>query len=153
MIGRIFLYLAAGAGLLVAGGVLYIRLADMPPETWHADPERGERTGRPNDVLVAEGGDLPSPVLAAPPAEVAARLDAIALAEAGTERIAGSPEEGWMTYVQRSALVGYPDAVSVKVTAEGEGSRVAIWSRSRFGYRDFGVNRARVDRWLAALQP
>ncbi|MFD1808937.1 DUF1499 domain-containing protein [Gemmobacter lanyuensis] len=26
-----------------------------------------------------------------------------------------------------------------------------LWSRARFGYSDFGVNRARAERWLAAL--
>ncbi|MEM7489441.1 MAG: DUF1499 domain-containing protein [Pseudomonadota bacterium] len=152
MIGRVFLIvLVVGAGLAV-GAALYVRSVAMDPARWHADPEAGERTGRPNDVLVAEGGDIPAPVLPGPPGEVAARLDAIALADPGTERIAGSVEEGWMTYVQRSALMGYPDAISVKVTPEGEGSRVSIWSRSRFGYRDFGVNRERVERWLRALR-
>ncbi|MEM8849669.1 MAG: DUF1499 domain-containing protein [Pseudomonadota bacterium] len=153
MIGRILLFVLVGAALLVAGGLLYVRMVDMSPDDWHADPDLGERTGRPNDVLVAEGGDLPSVVLDGSPADVAARLDAIALAEPGTERIAGTPEGGWMTYVQRSRLVGYPDAVSVKVSPDGDGARVSVWSRSRFGHSDLGVNRARVERWLSALQP
>ncbi|MEM8824729.1 MAG: DUF1499 domain-containing protein [Pseudomonadota bacterium] len=152
MIGRILLFALAGGAAIAIGGAIYTRKVQMDPAVWHADPEAGERTGRPNDFLVADGGDLAPPVLEASPAEVSARLDEIALAEPGTERIAGSPETGWFTYVQRSALMGYPDAVSVKVLPQGDGSRVLIWSRSRFGHSDLGVNRARVERWLAALQ-
>lgn len=124
----------------------------MDPADWHADPEDGARTGKPNDYLVAEGGDRAPLVLDAPPSDVAGRLDFIAMGEPGVERLAGSPEEGHVTYVQRSRLIGFPDAVSVKVSAEGEGARVSVWSRSRFGHSDLGVNRARVERWLAALE-
>ena len=152
MIVRILQYVLIGGGLLIVGAALYVRTTAMDPRVWHVDPDLGERTGRPNDILVAVDGDRPSPVIAAPPAEVAKRLDGIALSDPKTERIAGSPEEGWVTYVQRSDLMGYPDAISVKVSPTEGGSRVSIWSRSRFGYRDFGVNRARVDRWLAELE-
>jgi uncharacterized protein (DUF1499 family) len=34
----------------------------------------------------------------------------------------------------------------------GEGSTLAIYSRSLIGRSDLGVNRARVTRWLAALE-
>jgi uncharacterized protein (DUF1499 family) len=152
MIGRLLLYTLAAIAVLVIGAAIYMRSVGMDPAVWHADPELGERTGKPNDVLVAEGGDLPPLRLDGVPGEVAARLDAVALAEPGTQRLAGTPEEGWMTYVQRSRLMGYPDAISVRVSPDGDGSRVSIWSRSRFGQSDLGVNRARVERWIAALQ-
>jgi hypothetical protein len=152
MIKRILLFTAVAGIVLVAGGSLYTRTAAMDPSVWHVDPELGQRTGKPNDILIGPGGDRPALVLDEAPAEVAARIDAIALAEPGTERLAGAPEEGLTTYVQRSRLMGFPDAISVRVAPEGEGSRVSIWSRSRFGQSDMGVNAARVDRWLAALQ-
>ena len=53
--------------------------------------------------------------------------------------------------VQRSRVIGFPDAISVSARPDGKGSRLSIWSRSRYGQYDFGVNRARVERWLAAL--
>jgi uncharacterized protein (DUF1499 family) len=31
------------------------------------------------------------------------------------------------------------------------GAGLIIWSRARYGRGDFGVNRARVDAWLTAL--
>ncbi|MEL6267324.1 MAG: DUF1499 domain-containing protein, partial [Pseudomonadota bacterium] len=62
------------------------------------------------------------------------------------EVVAGSAAEGFVTYVQTSRIVGFPDYVSAR-TVEGG---IAVWSRSRYGYSDLGVNRARVEDWLAA---
>lgn len=56
-----------------------------------------------------------------------------------------------MTFVVRSRAFGFPDAISVRALPEGAGTTLAIWSRSRFGGYDWGVNRARVERWVAAL--
>ena len=78
-------------------------------------------------------------------------LDAAALAEPRTTRIAGDPADGFATYVQRSALWGFPDIVSARAVADADGARLALWSRSRFGYSDLGVNAARVARWRAAV--
>jgi uncharacterized protein (DUF1499 family) len=82
---------------------------------------------------------------------MAARIDAIATAE-GAEMIAGDLAEGHMTYVARSRLMGFPDAISVRLVPVGEGTRVEVYSRSRFGYSDMGVNAARVERWIAAAR-
>ena len=128
----------------------------ISPSAWHVDPSAAKRTGRPNDYLVAEGGDHPPLAVPEAPAEVMARIDAVAMAEPRTHRLAGSPEEGFVTYVQRSRLVGYPDVISLRVVPDGTGSRVTVYSRSRYGVSDMGVNRKRVVRWMAAadvLQP
>ena len=78
-------------------------------------------------------------------------FDTVASGAPRTERLAGSPEEGWITYVQRSRIFGFPDFVSVRAVGVPGGSALIVWSRSRFGYGDFGVNRARVESWLAGL--
>ena len=145
--------------ILLLGGLALVlpaaamRLADMPAGRWHADPDTAMRSGDPNDYLVGPGGDRPSLRVEQAPIELARMVDAVALAEPRTVRIAGRPEDGWTTYVQRSALMGFPDAISVKVVPDGAGARLSIWSRSRFGKGDMGVNRRRVERWLAALRP
>jgi uncharacterized protein (DUF1499 family) len=46
--------------------------------------------------------------------------------------------------------LGFPDAMSIRLHAEGDMTRVEIFSRSRFGYSDMGVNAARVARWIDA---
>jgi len=57
--------------------------------------------------------------------------------------------------VQRSRLFRFADDVSVRFIDNGNGNgtaTLAIYSRSRLGYGDLGVNRRRVQRWLALLQ-
>jgi len=54
--------------------------------------------------------------------------------------------------VQRSRLFRFPDIISVEVIPVDERrSSLAIFSRSVYGRRDFGVNRNRVEDWLARL--
>lgn len=153
MIRRLALPLATVLLLAVLGGLAYIRLAPSGEE-WHVDPEAAGRSG-PGRWLVADGGDAPAPRLPAPPDRVLAAFDSVAR-EAGAERLAWSPEEGRATYVDRSRVMGFPDYVSVKVSPEGEGTRLSAYSRLRFGQDDLGVNRARLEDWVrrteAALQ-
>jgi len=42
----------------------------------------------------------------------------------------------------------FPDYISVKAVAVPGGSALVVWSRARFGYGDFGVNRSRIEDWL-----
>jgi uncharacterized protein (DUF1499 family) len=153
---RIVLPLVLVAGAVTVAGAGYVRLAPIEPAEWHADPETAPSTGRPNEWRAAEGGDVPPLRLDAPPRAVAAAFDAVALGEPGVTRLAGDPEEGHATYVARSRFVGFPDLVSMRAVAEGEGTRLSVWSRSRWGYSDMGVNRARLEDWLdrvpAAMQ-
>jgi uncharacterized protein (DUF1499 family) len=58
-----------------------------------------------------------------------------------------------LTYIQRSAVFRFPDIVTVEFRPVGEErSTLALMSRSRYGRSDFGVNAARVDRWMGLLQ-
>lgn len=149
----------AAAMLGVAALWLGINAVGHDPARWHVDPAEVARTGKPNDYLVAPDGataarpDRPSPVWPLNPQALLARLDRLALAEARTERVAGSPEDEAVTYVVRSAVFGFPDYVSVRAVDAPGGAQLILWSRSRYGYADLGVNRARAERWLAALEP
>jgi uncharacterized protein (DUF1499 family) len=67
---------------------------------------------------------------------------------------AGSGDDDTLQYnfVQRSALMRFPDSITVRFIAlDDSQSTLAIYSRSHYGRRDFGVNKARVQAWLAAL--
>mgnify|MGYP000701681118 CR=1 FL=1 len=77
------------------------------------------------------------------------QLDMIARATPRTRVLAGSLAEGRYTYVTRSAIIGFPDFTTVEQQADV----VRIHARQRFGSSDLGVNAARVDGWLQALQP
>jgi uncharacterized protein (DUF1499 family) len=152
----------AGAflGISLAGAIavaIIMRLVPDDPADWHIDPATAERADAPNDYLVAPEGataarpDRTAEVHALPPGELLRRFDAVATGAPRTERIAGTPDEGWITYVQRSRVFGFPDYVSVRALDVPGGSALVVWSRSRFGYGDFGVNKDRVEGWLAAL--
>lgn len=55
-------------------------------------------------------------------------------------------------WVERSGLMNYPDIIVAEaVAAPDGGSGLFLYSRSLFGWSDLGANRARVERWLAAL--
>ena len=56
-------------------------------------------------------------------------------------------------YVQRSRLLRFPDLITVRFVPIDDGhSTVAIYSRSVWGKGDMGVNRTRVEGWLARLK-
>lgn len=135
----------------VAGGIWFRRVADDPVR-WHVDPLTAVKPDTPNSALIRpEGGDGVAPVHPVSPQALAEALDALALAEPRTSRIAGAPSEMWMTYVQRSALWGFPDYISVRVLGVEGGATWAAFSRSRFGQSDLGVNAKRLARWQEAL--
>lgn len=55
-------------------------------------------------------------------------------------------------YVQRTAILRFPDTISVRFIAmEDDSSSLAIYSRSQIGRSDLGANRDRVLRWLSLL--
>ncbi len=55
-------------------------------------------------------------------------------------------------WVVRSAVWNFPDIVAVQVLPRGPGSStLALYSRSLYGHSDLGVNRRRIEAWLAAL--
>lgn len=55
-------------------------------------------------------------------------------------------------YVQKSAIIGFPDTITVRFIPLGDKrSTLAIFSRSHYGRSDFGVNRERIDAWLSAI--
>lgn len=56
-------------------------------------------------------------------------------------------------YVQRTRFLRFPDLVTVRfVPIDDTRSTLAIYSRSVWGKGDMGVNRTRVEEWLARLK-
>ena len=118
------------------------------------------RRTSPNDALVCASDHCPN---AKPdwiakaydmaPTELLSRLTKVALAEPRTQQLeAGGGRDRTARFVQYSRIMRYPDTIDAEVFAVGQGkSSLAIYSRSLVGNGDFGVNRARLVRWLAAL--
>ena len=117
-------------------------------------------TWKPNQFLVLPAGlaakaraHLVSPSFGRPPDQVLDALKRVALAEPRTALLAEDRAKRRLALVQRSKTFRFPDYIDVEaVPLTGGQTALAIYSRARFGIRDFGVNRARVERWLAALK-
>ncbi len=144
----IFLFLVVLIGFLA-----YVRLAPSDPDFWHVDPLNAKK-GRKKNVFIQrpDEGKYPSPEFTLDVQTLAQRFDDFALADENVSRLAGSPKEGFVTYVARSQMMRYPDYISVRFIDLGQGrATTAIYSRARFGYSDRGVNRRRAMGWLKAL--
>ena len=74
-------------------------------------------------------------------------------AEPRVVQVAAQPEQHRYVFMQRTPVLRFPDIVIVEFIALApDRSSLAIYSRSRYGRYDFGVNRRRVVRWLSRLQ-
>lgn len=146
---KLFLLLFIGIAL---ASLAWVRLAPHDPARWHLDPRMAARPDTPNFHLLRMGdGDGPAPILDMSPEALATRLDEIARAD-GATLLAGRVQDLHMTYLTRSRLMGFPDYTSVRVEPAGDGAMLTAFARARFGYSDMGANRARLERWVAALQ-
>lgn len=124
--------------LIVVAGLAWIRLAPSDPAVWHVDPQ------------VTADQDLAGGVRRRIPAgeRTFEMLDRIILATPRTEVLAGSVEEGKITYITRSQWMGFPDYTTIMRHEDV----LELHARLRFGQSDRGVNKQRVDSWLAQLE-
>ena len=149
---RMFLWIVLILVALAVVGAVYVRNASDDAQVWHLDPEGAKGTGKPNMFRVSptgEGKAHQSPVFAMSPADLMTKFQKMALAQPDT--ILLGERDGFATYVQRTKLVQFPDYVSVKAVEVDGGSALHVFSRSRFGYSDRGVNKKRILGWLEKL--
>ncbi len=125
--------------LAVVVGVLgYVRLAPSDVSRWHVAPQvTADKNFKAGVTRLVETGP-----------DGLERFDNLARETARTIVLAGSVDGGMVTYVTRSKVFGFPDYTTV----QQDDDQLEIYARLRFGRSDSGVNRARVDRWLDALQ-
>ena len=127
------------------------------PHPAQIDMDHIVRPASPNTALAAPAGTTPTPDIVTPEYPVAAaRLYAatmaVAEAQPRTWLAADYPAALQAHFVARSAVFNFPDLIAAQVTPAGPGhSLLVLYSRSVYGYGDFGANRARLSAWLAAL--
>ncbi len=112
-----------------------------------------------NYFIAAPAGDDPaqadqvSPRFRCSAAELYALMRTTALAQPRTKLLSESPDEHHLAFVQRTIFWRFPDDIVAEITAlEDGGATLMLSSKARYGMEDFGVNRRRVKRWLAALE-
>lgn len=160
---RIMMIFLGLLALAVVSGCAYVRLS--PVDAALTDPVSTPGMSSPNWALAAPAGvatgvpaTIETPVFAATPLELLASFDAVARAQPRVEALPSDPSEPLLRgYVQRSALIGFPDVITVRAVdmSDGEGAPRAglvVYSRSVYGYSDLGVNDERVRTWLASLE-
>lgn len=56
-------------------------------------------------------------------------------------------------YMQLSHVFHFPDFITVEfISVDEDHSTLALYSRSRYGHGDMGVNQERIQKWLQELQ-
>lgn len=153
----VLLIIAVAILISILGRVGVLKLIAGPADQGPADFANLRTRGTPNDALVAPEGyvqgkrtiDAVAPIFDHPAEKVRLAIRQVALAEALVEQV-GSDNAGLHDrYVQRTPTMRFPDTLDIKVIPlEGGKSTVAVYSRALVGIRDYGVNRARIDRWL-----
>ncbi len=152
------LVIVVAIALVVVGREQLLEIVFGPIDRSAVDFATIDTTGRENTYLVCPPGlcgqdpDRESPVFPVPATE---------LRNQWFEMIGNQPRIDWIgsdeeiqqyDFVQRTALMRYPDSITVRFLPLEEGrSTLAIYSRSHYGRSDFGVNKERVDGWLASL--
>ena len=126
------LRIVIAAAVLLA---LYVRFAPSDAGRFHVSG------------AVQSDADLEGGVKRILPGVTLAELDQIAQQTPRTKVLAGSVDDGRITYVTRSRLIGFPDYTTV----EAKDGMVTVFARLRFGRSDLGVNRRRVEGWIKAL--
>ena len=128
---------------------------DIGPVNW----ETLTRHTTPNDALVCPARLCPQAtpdreprVYRTEPSALLARLKEIVRADGNTAELYCGTDCGERArFIQYTRLMRYPDTIDIAAFPATEGSTLAIYSRSLIGRGDFGVNRARIERWLVAL--
>ncbi|MDZ4134518.1 MAG: DUF1499 domain-containing protein [Paracoccaceae bacterium] len=134
--------------VVAAAGAGWVRFSPNDPALWHADPLTIPDSQTPNFARLA-AGQITGPDIAT----LAKAADAAMRALPRTRLLAGSVAEGAMTYITRSALIGFPDFTSIRVMPDGDHATLVAFARARFGQSDLGVNAARLAVLQAALAP
>lgn len=111
----------------------YIRFAPSDAKRWHVSL---------SDV---QDKDFKGGATRIAPCDVA-KLDEVAQKN-GAKLLAGSVEEGHITYVDRTKMIGFPDYITV----QDVNGKTAVYGRLRFGRSDLGVNKKRIEGWFSQL--
>lgn len=117
-----------------------------------------DRATSPNDALACPAGrckakgDIESPVFPVALNSLMAHAKRVISEQPRTRLIASDDQLEQLVFVQRSRFLGFPDTIWIQGLTIKAGSSLIIYSRSNYGYSDFGVNRERVRAWLDDIQ-
>jgi hypothetical protein len=131
-----------------------------PADMGAVDFDAITRSATGNDALAcptgacAEAGvDRVSGIYAFSPAELGSAVGRILAETEDTERTFISDDGLEQRFVVRTPVMRWPDTVAIRLVALPEGgSTLYVFSRSKLGRSDFGVNLARLERVMTRLR-
>lgn len=149
------LIIVSAIGIGVLGRERMLEIAFGPVIYAPIDFQVLTRTERPNQHLVCPPklctakADATSPVYNVPATQLRETWLTLMTDQPRVKQVGESPDRMQYDFVQRSKLIRFPDTITVKFIALPDNqSTLAIYSRSHYGYSDWGVNRQRIDTWL-----
>lgn len=116
--------------------------AANPPEYSGDETAQLQRQGYP-DIQPILMNDTPQEAL---------RKALKVLEDMGLQIVAVEPDEGRIEATATTFWFGFKDDVVIRVTPDGNGSKLDIRSKSRVGRSDVGANAARIRRFVSKLQ-
>jgi uncharacterized protein (DUF1499 family) len=150
---------AISASVILMVGPEWIWSLFGPPDLGPVAFETLERRPTPNDALACPPhfckatSDLVPPLFAVDAGGLRTAMAKVIASEPRITLVHSDGPARTERYVQRSALMGFPDTVVVRYIEQSQGrSTLAMYSRSQLGRSDLGVNKARLERWLAKLR-
>lgn len=150
--------IAVAVALMIVGREQSLEMIFGPIERSAVDFATIDTTGRENAYLVCppdlcgQDPDRASPVFPFPPTDLRNIWFSMIGAEPRTDWVASNEDIQQYDFVQRTRLMRFPDTITVRfLPLNGGRSTLAIFSRSHYGQKDFGVNKERIDGWLAVL--
>ncbi len=107
----------------------------------------------PPDMCGSARTDGTSPIFNAPVARLRDAVRVIEVNDPDVFPLARDEAKVQDRFLARTRLMRFPDTISVRFIDLGGGrSTLALYSRSRLGRSDFGVNKARLDDWVKQLR-
>ena len=129
-----------------------------PPDLGGVSFETLQRRSTPNDALAcptnlcSAKSDIVPPLFSLSASDLQRAFGRVIASEERVTKVEATARYNTERYIQRSRLMGFPDTVVVWFLERPEGrSTLALYSRSQLGRGDFGVNGARIERWLEKL--
>lgn len=134
---------------------MFLSARNFTPVIW----DDLQRPVSPNSYLLAPprftdaATDETAPIFRAPVKVLKQWWNAVIAQQPRIKNISESEDGLQIDYVQRTAFMRFPDCITVRfIYIDAKRTTLTIYSRSVYGYSDFGVNKARVQSWLAKLQ-
>lgn len=108
----------------------------------------------PSNAALQEQGypDLAPVTTSLPPPVAFERALDVATGMSGWRIVLSDPTAGRIEASQSSRFFGFTDDIVIRVAADGAGSRIDMRSEARQGRGDYGVNAARVRKYMDALR-